>query len=127
MNTHSLSLIHTLARTLYAYLYTHTHTHALSLSLQHTQVVWLQGVSDEAKLELACALIEQGMDVNSQSIERATKATSGTFVLTGIIYTATHCNTLQHAATHCNTLQHTASGTFVLTGIIYIYYMSIFV
>jgi len=25
------------------------------------------------------------------------------------IYTATHCNTLQHTATHCNTLQHTAA------------------
>jgi len=25
------------------------------------------------------------------------------------IYTATHCNTLQHTATHCNTLQHTAT------------------
>jgi len=24
-------------------------------------------------------------------------------------YTATHCNTPQHAATHCNTLQHTAT------------------
>ena len=22
------------------------------------------------------------------------------------VYTATHCNTLQHTATHCNTLQH---------------------
>mmetsp|Transcript_92646 Transcript_92646/g.149566 ORF Transcript_92646/g.149566 Transcript_92646/m.149566 type:complete len:325 (+) Transcript_92646:58-1032(+) len=51
-------------------------------------VLWLQGVSDEAKLELACALIEQGMDVNSQSIERATKATSGTFVLAGAMASA---------------------------------------
>jgi hypothetical protein len=68
------------------HIYTHTHTHALFFPLSHTQVLWLQGVSDEAKLELACALIEQGMDVNSQSIERATKATSGTFVLAGIIY-----------------------------------------
>ena len=25
------------------------------------------------------------------------------------VYTATHCNTLQHTATHCNTLQHTAT------------------
>jgi len=25
------------------------------------------------------------------------------------LYTATHCNTLQHTATHCNTLQHTAT------------------
>jgi len=26
-----------------------------------------------------------------------------------VVYTCTHCNTLQHTATHCNTLQHTAT------------------
>jgi len=28
-----------------------------------------------------------------------------------IVYTATHCNTLQNTATHCNTLQHTATDS----------------
>jgi len=32
----------------------------------------------------------------------------------GDIYTATHCNTLQHTATHCNTLYHTASHCITL-------------
>ena len=32
---------------------------------------------------------------------------SYTFIHKNTLYTATHCNTLQHTATHCNTLQHT--------------------
>lgn len=54
--------------------------------------LWLQGVTDEAKLELARRLvIEQGLQVNIESVERATKASSGTFVLAGAI----NCSSLQ--------------------------------
>ena len=48
-------------------------------------VLWLQGVSDESKLELARRLLDLGLDANSESVERATKASSGTFVLAGAI------------------------------------------
>lgn len=54
-------------------------------------VLWLQGVSDDEKLELARTLIAQGLHVNSESVERATKASSGTFVLAGAI----NCSSLQ--------------------------------
>jgi hypothetical protein len=53
--------------------------------------LWLQGVTDEAKLELARKLVEQGLQVNIESVERATKASSGTFVLAGAI----NCSSLQ--------------------------------
>ena len=54
-------------------------------------VLWLQGVSDDSKLELARRLLDQGLDVNSESVERATKASSGTFILAGAI----NCSSLQ--------------------------------
>ena len=31
-----------------------------------------------------------------------------------VIFTTTHCHTLQHTATHCNTLQHTATHCNIL-------------
>ena len=44
-----------------------------------------------------------------EQIGEAFKARNSLALLMNQVYTATHCNTLQHTARQCNTLQHTAT------------------
>ena len=54
-------------------------------------VLWLQGVPDDDKLDLARLLIGRGLPVNAESVERSTRASVGTFILAGAI----NCPALQ--------------------------------
>jgi len=60
---------------------------------------------------MMCAVLIQHIHTDGVCCSHTTDGRSSrhTPSLYVVLYTATHCNALQHTATHCNTLQRTAT------------------
>mmetsp|Transcript_9083 Transcript_9083/g.14364 ORF Transcript_9083/g.14364 Transcript_9083/m.14364 type:complete len:223 (+) Transcript_9083:588-1256(+) len=74
-------------------------------------VLWLHGVEDASKLALAEAMIEGGMKVNLECVERSTTTNCGTFIIAGAMSSALHLELELRHTYHIHKRVHTTAAS----------------